>query len=126
MDDFIFASIDLFHKIGKVDLLPVAFSDHKAVICSGSLRAITQIAPRWKFNSTLLRDTSFVAQMKIRLRQFININTGSVDDLRVIWDSIKGYIRSKVTLYSSTLRKVCSTWLDKLEAQFALFAKQLQ
>ena len=124
--DFIFASIDLFHKIGKVDLVPVAFSDHKAVICSGSLRAVTERAPRWRFNSTLLRDTSFVAQMKTGLREFININTGSVDDSRIVWDSIKGYIRSNVTLYSSTLRKARSARLDKLEAQFAALDASLQ
>lgn len=85
-----------------------------------------QREPLWQFYSTLLRDTSFVAQMKIGLREFININTGLVDKQRVIWDSIKGYIRSNVTLYSSTLRKVCSARLDKLEAQFAALDASLQ
>ena len=124
--DFIFATTDLFHKIGRVDLLPVAFSDHKAVICSVSLRAITERAPRWRFNTTLLRDTEFVAQMKAGLCEFININTGSVSDPRIVWDAIKGYIRGNTTLYSSTLRKARSARLDRLEAQFSIIDSSLQ
>ncbi len=64
--------------------------------------------------------------MKTGLREFRNINTGSVDDLKVIWDSIKGYIRSNVILYLSTLRNVRSARLDKLEAQFAALDASLQ
>ena len=124
--DYIFAPRDLFHKINKVELLPMSLSDHKAVLCVASLRQVTDRAPRWRFNTTLLRDTAFVEQFQSGLREFININAGSVDDPRILWDSVKGFIRSNSTLYSSTVRKLRSAKLVELEARFATLDAALQ
>lgn len=124
--DYIFAPINLFHKITKTELLPMSLSDHKAVLCVASLRQVIDRAPRWRFNTTLLRDTSFVDQFQSGLREFININAGSVDDPRILWNAIKGFIRSNTTLYSSTMRKLRSAKLIELEARFAALDVSLQ
>ena len=50
-------------------------------------------------------------QFQSGLREFININVGSVDDPRVLWDLVKGFIGSNSTLYSSNVRKLRSAKL---------------
>ena len=53
--DFIFASKGVFHKIMEVTLLPVTLSDHKAVVALALIRSTPLRAPKWRFNTTLLR-----------------------------------------------------------------------
>ena len=124
--DYIFAPMDLFQNISRAELLPMSLSDHKAVLCVASLRQVIVRAPRWRFNTTLLSNASFVDQFQSGLREFININTGSVDDPRILWDAIKGFIRSNATLYASTARKLRSAKLVELEARFAALDASLQ
>lgn len=105
--DFILASKDIFHKIKDVGLLPVTLSDHKAVVCLASLRAAPSRAPRWPFSVTLLCDESFKSQFTAQLKDFLNVNKGSVDDPRILWDATKGFIRNNATLFTPPpLRKL--------------------
>lgn len=124
--DSLFAVKDLFHEISRVELLPVAFADHKAVYACLALRPLADKAPRWRFNTTLLNDAAYRAQFEISLREFVDINKGSVEDPRVLWDSIKGFIRSNTILYSSILRKLRAAKLLELEAKFSRLDAELQ
>lgn len=57
---------------------------------------------------------------------FTNLNAGSVDDPRVLWDAIKGFIRSNTVLFSSNMRKARSLQLENLEAEFTRLDSILQ
>ncbi len=60
--------------------------------------------------------------LKEKLRWFIEVNTGSVNDPRFLWDAIKGCIRDSSISFASHLNKsrlntICSleTRLNRLE-----------
>ncbi|KAL0146580.1 hypothetical protein M9458_058211 [Cirrhinus mrigala] len=67
-----------------VSLLPLALSDHKAVIASVSINSKRARAPRWRFNTTLLRDEAFKTEFLNQLSVFVDINKGSVEDPRIL------------------------------------------
>lgn len=89
----IFVSTNLLEKV-STDMLPMALSNHKTVICRGNLSESHDRVPCWRFNTSLLHNESFVKQLESGLREFISLNEHSVDDARILWDSVKGYIRS--------------------------------
>ena len=115
--DFIFSSRDLFYYIDNVNLLPVAFSDHNAVIASVVLNSNPARAPRWRFNTTLLRDEAFKTKFSSQLSDFVSINKGSVEDPRTVWDAVKGFIRNFTVCYASNIRKARSSRLHNLESR---------
>lgn len=103
--DYIFSSRGLFYEIVSASLLPVAFSDHKAVVASVLLNPKPARAPRWRFNTTLLRDETFRKKFLNELTDFVSINKSSVDDPRILWDAVKGFIRNFTVCYASSIRK---------------------
>ncbi len=102
--DFIFTSKGLFVKV-YMNMTPLSISDHKAVICRANLSAHRKRAPRWRFNTFLLQNENFIGQFKSSLEEFISINRDSVDDPRVVWEAVKGFIRGKCTSLASNLNK---------------------
>ena len=112
--DFIFVSKDLLEKV-STDMIPLAFSDHKAVICRANLSVSRDRAPRWRFNTSLLRNESFLVQLESGLAEFISFNLHSVEDTRILWDSVKGYIRSNCISFSSNLNKTRQRRILELE-----------
>lgn len=124
--DFLFASSHLFSSIGKSVLLPIALSDHKGVLSSTTLGKLSQRAVRWRFNSSLLRDETYISQFIAELEIFTGFNVGSVDDPRILWDAIKGFIRSNAILYCSNKRKIESLHLTDLETEFSRLDSLLQ
>lgn len=113
--DFIFSSRGLFHNIANASLLPVAFSDHREVIASVLINSNPAWAPRWRFNTMLLRDEPFKTKFSSQLTDFVNINKGSVDDPRILWDAVKQFIRSFTVCYASNIRIVFFSRLHDLE-----------
>lgn len=124
--DFLFASPNLFQRIDASVLLPIALSDHKAVFSRVTLKSLTKRATRWRFNSSLLKNEAFRDQFLSCLDEFLSFNVGSVDDPRVLWETVKCFIRSNVTLFSSTMRKAKSARLQALELEFSRLDNLLQ
>lgn len=103
--DYIFASKTLFSDICSTEMTPIALSDHRAVLCSFSLRLGQSRAVRWHFNTSLLQNDTFIREMKVELEEFMKINGPSVDDPRVLWEAVKGCIRNKTISFASYLNK---------------------
>uniref|UniRef100_A0A3Q1CUL9 exodeoxyribonuclease III n=1 Tax=Amphiprion ocellaris TaxID=80972 RepID=A0A3Q1CUL9_AMPOC len=119
--DFIFASRDLFQNIQNTHYIPITWSDHKPIHCSVTIRPSLIKAPRWRFNSSLLRDEKFIDQFNCNFRGFLDFNVGSVSDPRILWEAVKGFIRSYTTLYASTRNKE-----RKAKLQYATLDAALQ
>lgn len=124
--DYFFASKDLFQNIHNAFYIPVTWSDHKPIFCSVTLRPIPTRAPRWRFNTSLLRDEAYISQFEINLSEFLGFNRGSVSDPRFLWEAVKGFIRSNTTLYASTKNKERAARLKGLELKYAALDATLQ
>ena len=93
----------LSYSIIKIDnalLLPIALSDHKGILCQATLSPITKRTARWRFYNTLLGNEHYRSQFLTQLNEFLEFNIGSVEDPRVLWDAVKGFIRSNAILFS--------------------------
>lgn len=117
--DYLFTSPQLFQKVDNVMLLPIALSDHKGVLCCATLGNLSKRATRWRLNSTLLGNGKYKEQFLTQLEEFLDLNIGSVEDPRILWNAVKGFIRSNTILFSSNVCKERSARLQALEAEFA-------
>lgn len=117
--DFLFSSPNLFQRIYTATLLPIALSDHKGVFCRATLKCLSKRGTRWRLNSSLLKNGDFKAQFLTGLDEFLSFNVGSVDHPRILWDAVKGFIRSNAILFSSNLQKVKSSRLQSLDSEFS-------
>lgn len=124
--DFIFTSKDLFQNIQNAHYIPVTWSDHKPICCSVTVRPSSTKAPRWRFNASLLRDETFKTQFETNFSEFLEFNVGSVLDPRILWEAVKGFIRSNTTLYASTRNKERAARLEALELKYATLDASLQ
>lgn len=65
-------------------------------------------------------------QFKEKLIEFLEFNVDSVEDPRILWDSVKGFIRTYTTLFASNLRKARLSKLEKFENLYANLDASLQ
>ncbi len=87
--DYIFASSSLTSMLLEVDIFPLSLSDHNSIFLKLSITQRPSRAPRWRFNSNLLKYEFFCDQFRSKLREFIDINKGSVDDPQILWEETK-------------------------------------
>lgn len=78
----------------------MSLSDHNGAYCKFMLANTLRQAPRWRFNTTLLHNKSFCTQFQCKLDEFLQFNIDSVDDHRILWDSVKGFIRDNSILFA--------------------------
>lgn len=123
--DYLLASPTSFSEIHNSTIIPCALSDHSIVSSYLTLLGAPPRAPRWRFNTTLLKNEDFCAFFRNALTTFIEINAGSVGDPRILWDAIKGSIRDSSISFSSHLKKNRLIKITELEDTLSqLEAKQ--
>lgn len=98
-------------------MLPIALSDHKGVLCNATLGCLSKRAARWRFNVTLLKNEDYKTQFLSQLKDFLHFNLGSVDDARILWNAVKGFIRNNTICFASNLHKARTAKLQTLEAE---------
>lgn len=72
--DNMFFSPPLINNIAQIEMLPILISDHSPMSCTLTPLADYSKARRWRFNDTLLSNATFLSQMKMQLREFIELN----------------------------------------------------
>ena len=96
------------------DVLPCVFSDHDFVLLNLSLDNLS--CPRngiWKFNSSLLSDTSFKNRMSSFIREQKQ-RFACFDSLGAWWDHLKSGIRSLCIDFCSKKRKLANRERNRL------------
>ncbi len=115
--DYIFISTSLSSAVRDADICSLSLSDHDGNLCKLSLIPRPSRATRWRFNPKLLQDENFCSQFRNTFAEFIEINQGSVDDLRTLWNAVKGFIRNNSISYASFLQKNRHKKTVELESQ---------
>ncbi len=91
--DYILLSKSLYPYFPRIEILPPTISDHSAVSVQCNFDSNIKKSRRWRFSTSLLNNNDFCNEFQLKLHDFLNINDGSVDDPRILWDAIKGFIR---------------------------------
>lgn len=113
--DFLFISSTLVSGIDDTRIWPMSLSDHNSVLTRLRTTIDCERAARWRFNTNLLHDEEFCSQFKSKLSDFINFNRGSVDDPRILWGVVKGFIRDNSIAYASWRQKWRKQKITELE-----------
>lgn len=100
--DYLLISSELVSASSSINLLSRHISDHNPIEATFSFGDIrNNKSSRWRFNSSLLQNESFLNQLKLELNEFIDINKGSVENPMFLWASIKGFLRNNAIRFSS-------------------------
>ena len=116
--DYFFTSEHLLNCVQHVDILPGIHSDHsllKATFDTGDENSRGR--GLWKFNSTLLRDTEYVANIKRIIKETGHIYD-YMQDKGLIWELIKLHVRSYTIQYTSRKKKEMNEYEKKLNYEY--------
>jgi len=106
-----------FDHFPKTDIIPAIKSDHSAIILLfNSLEKQSHGPSYWKFNSSLLGDSSYIELISLKYSAWLD-EFKEVTDKRVLWDRIhrvrsctmkysKGEARERRTLLAEAEKKV--------------------
>uniref|UniRef100_A0A3B1ICK8 Reverse transcriptase domain-containing protein n=1 Tax=Astyanax mexicanus TaxID=7994 RepID=A0A3B1ICK8_ASTMX len=114
--DFLFISSTLVSEISTTCIWPMSLSDHNSVFARLRIPTLHGRAARWRFNTNLLYDEDFCSQFRSKLSEFLHFNQGSVDDPRVLWGVLKGFIRDNSIAYASWRQK----WRRQMISEFEM------
>ena len=124
--DYIFVSSRMVPFAQTAEIHYMSMSDHHAMVCELAFPGLPARASRWRYNLTLLQNSVYCNEFKADLHEFILFNKNSITDIRLVWNSIKGYIRSRATSSSSYLNKTELETISRLETLQADLIKQQQ
>lgn len=124
--DHIFLSHCLNTAVDSCSILPMTISDHNPVVMEIDVGLKIRKSPRWRLNTTLLQNESFLTEFQAGLIDFLSINRESVDDPVLVWMATKGFIRNFSLSFSSHLNKVRTQKTNMLEQQCQLLEQQLK
>uniref|UniRef100_A0A673MHH2 exodeoxyribonuclease III n=1 Tax=Sinocyclocheilus rhinocerous TaxID=307959 RepID=A0A673MHH2_9TELE len=124
--DYLLMSPSLIPYISKVNILPIILSDHFPLISPLTPTSLGAKRNRWRFNTSLLQDCTFVADLRSYLMDFLQINRDSASDPQVLWETTKCFIRGKCLSFSSFNKKRRESRKFELEKQIDILEKELK
>lgn len=124
--DVFLTSSSLLQLTHSADIVPLSLSDHHPNIAKITFHKLSQRAPRWRFNTTLLQNTTFISDFCSSLQEFLDFNYGSVQNVQFLWGAIKGFARSYSISFASHLNKTKLSTINLLEHKVATLSHSLQ
>ena len=103
----------LYSEIHSAVIYPNSLSDHCVITSQLTLAKTPTNATRWRFNTTLLKNNDYCDHFRNTVKTFISEDANSVEDPRVLWATIKGFVRNTTILFASYLNR---TWLSKINS----------
>lgn len=76
-----------------IQYLPRTISDHSPVLLQLDYFTLPKQRPQWCFPSAAVLDPVFKEEINVAVRDYFDINTGSVDSQIVLWGAFKAVIR---------------------------------
>lgn len=113
--DHLLASAVVFSEIHTAEIHPNSLSDHCVVTAQLTLARSPIKATRWRFNTTLLKNNDYCDYFRNALKTFISENANSVEDPRILWSAIKGFVRNATISFASHLNRTRLGEINRLE-----------
>lgn len=112
-------------SVACCELGNILVSDHAAVYLDLLVQGVPQRTRRWRFNTSLLKDSAFLSFFCAELKIFLSINSTDSVSPSLVWETCKAYIRGLIISYSSSKRhrqlakqKLLETELDNAKKEF--------
>uniref|UniRef100_A0A3P9D500 exodeoxyribonuclease III n=1 Tax=Maylandia zebra TaxID=106582 RepID=A0A3P9D500_9CICH len=98
--DYFLISTELLPCVENCWYNSIVISDHAAVCLSVRLGEVDQGVKRWRMQTFLLKDPSFVKFIETCIDQYFQINKDETT-ASIRWEAFKAYIRGEIISYSS-------------------------
>lgn len=113
--DHLLASATLYTEIHSAVIHPNSLSDHCVITSQLTLARTPSKATRWRFNTTLLKNNDYCVHFRNNFKTFISENANSVEDPRVLWGAVKGFVRNTTISFASYLNRTTLGKMNSLE-----------
>lgn len=103
--DYILLSNTLLSNVKNSLIHPISISDHAPVSLTLQFKHAIKPSTRWRFNTSLLKDSIFNKMIEREWASFVELNDSSEITAITLWEAAKAYIRGKIISYSSYKKK---------------------
>ena len=95
-------------RIGVIDV-----SDHSALYLTIQLDRRKRNTV-WRMNVGMLNNKTFVEQIKLEIKEYLDFNDNGEVDPSILWDSLKAVIRGKMIALTTSIKKTKTAEYNKL------------
>lgn len=99
--DFFLITHSLINRVVSCDIRTIAITDHAAVELCLRVELEGGHMSRWRMNVSLLQDQSFKKSLGEDLKSFFEINRGSTEEIKTVWEDSKAFVRGKFIAYAN-------------------------
>lgn len=111
----------LNHWINSTDILPIIISDHAPVIYNFQIQQSSRKhTHRWRFNTTLLQNSTFLKRLENNLKIFLEINSETASSPQILWETTKCFIRGESSSFASYLKTSRKHRIVQLESEIQM------
>ena len=123
--DFILISQNLINAVIDSNVNTISLSDHAPVELCIKIYPERLRRGRWRMNTSMLQDEVFHNELAEDLSSFFEINIGSTDNMAMVWEASKAYIRGKIIAQTSKRKKEHINTVKELEAELVIMERKL-
>lgn len=123
--DFILISQNLINAVIDSNVNAISLSDHAPVELCIKIYPERLRRGRWRMNTSMLQDEVFHNELAEDLSSFFEINIGSTDNMAMVWEASKAYIRGKIIAQTSKRKKEHINTVKELEAELVIMERKL-
>lgn len=103
--DFFLISNSIISDMSDSKIHPITISDHAPITIIWNPNNKHKHVPRWRFNTSLLKDPDFDSYLKREWASFLEINDSPKSSPTVLWETGKAVLRGKIISFSVHKRK---------------------
>uniref|UniRef100_A0A803K153 Reverse transcriptase domain-containing protein n=1 Tax=Xenopus tropicalis TaxID=8364 RepID=A0A803K153_XENTR len=123
--DYIFISPQLCHPNIRANIEQITWSDHAPVTVKIPLKGLVRKKTcQWRLNESLLSVPEHMELLVNKLEEFFQLNTESVQDFAIVWETHKAFIRGELISLASRLKRNRMAKLRTLKASLLLSEQQ--
>ena len=114
--DYFLISMELQQNVMECGYNSIVLSDHAPTFLKLQLGTQETLFKRWRLQTYLLKDTTFVKFVEKRIDEYFEFNKEETS-AGIRWEAFKAYIRGEITGYTSTQNKKTNQEIITLDTQ---------
>ncbi|XP_068107367.1 alpha-protein kinase 2 isoform X1 [Hyperolius riggenbachi] len=103
--DHFLVSAPILRCMITAEIHDITWSDHAPISLQITTSLLKKKTFHWRLNESLLLNEDTKLELQSSLREFFELNEGSVDKLSILWEAHKAYIRGQCIALGSNKKK---------------------
>lgn len=115
--DFFLVSKSIVSSVTGCSIGSIIISDHAWVCLNLIPQSERRRSYRWRLNSSILQEPATVDWLRSEIKNYLEINSTSVNSASVVWEALKAVIRGRIIQHTSHRKKANAQQLLDLESK---------